>query len=52
MAEADVEQACEIALSHPYWNPRPVERDGLMALLANAWAGNPPRVDARSRDRI
>jgi maleylacetate reductase len=52
MAEADVEQACEIALSHPYWNPRPVERDGLMALLANAWAGNPPGVDARSRDRI
>jgi maleylacetate reductase len=42
MAEADVAQACEIALANPYWNPQPIERDRLMTLLANAWAGKSP----------
>jgi maleylacetate reductase len=49
MTEANVAQACEIALANPYWNPRPIERDGLMTLLANAWAGKPPRTASESR---
>jgi len=24
-----------------YWNPRPLERDGILALLRRAWAGEP-----------
>lgn len=43
MAEADVDRAAEIALSKPYWNPRPLEVEGLRALLRRAWAGVPPQ---------
>jgi maleylacetate reductase len=42
MAEADLDRACDIALANPYWNPRPIEREGLRQLLQNAWAGHPP----------
>lgn len=42
MAEADIEKAVEIALKNPYWNPRPLEADGLRALLNRAWAGEAP----------
>ena len=44
MAEADICRACDIALANPYWNPRPVERDGLMQLLSDAWNGRAPRA--------
>ena len=42
LAEGDLDRAAEIAAEDPYWNPRPVERDGVRALLAAAWAGEPP----------
>ena len=42
MKEADLDRACAIALSNPYWNPRPIERDALRLLLQNAWEGQPP----------
>ncbi|MGE4124025.1 MAG: maleylacetate reductase [Pusillimonas sp.] len=42
MAESDLEKALEIALKNPYWNPRPLEADGLRALLKRAWAGEAP----------
>jgi maleylacetate reductase len=42
MAESDLDRACDIALSNPYWNPRTIERAGLRQLLQNAWAGRPP----------
>ena len=42
LAEGDLDLAAEIATEAPYWNPRPVERDGIRALLAAAWAGDPP----------
>ena len=32
----------ELALANPYWNPRPIEADGLERLLDNAWAGVRP----------
>lgn len=43
MAEHDLPRAVEVALSKPYWNPRPIERGPLAAMLANAWAGHDPQ---------
>jgi maleylacetate reductase len=42
MQESDLDRACEIALSNPYWNPRPIEREPLRSLLRNAWSGSSP----------
>jgi maleylacetate reductase len=42
LAAADLDRAAEVAAEDPYWNPRPVERGGIRALLAAAWAGEPP----------
>ncbi len=42
MAEAELDRACDIALSNPYWNPRPIERQGIRQLLQDAWAGQRP----------
>jgi maleylacetate reductase len=38
-----LEQATDLALLKPYWNPRPLERDGIRALLDDAWHGRRPR---------
>lgn len=43
LKEADLDRACEIALSNPYWNPRPIEKVSLWALLQRAWEGAEPR---------
>jgi maleylacetate reductase len=43
LLESDLDRACEVALSNPYWNPRPVEERPLRALLQRAWEGSPPR---------
>ena len=43
MQEADLDRACDIAMSNPYWNPRPIEREALRLLLHDAWIGDPPR---------
>jgi maleylacetate reductase len=43
MKESDLDDACDIALSNPYWNPRPIERAPIRALLQNAWEGNKPQ---------
>ena len=42
--ETDIEKATEIALKNPYWNPRPLEAEGLRALLRRAWAGDAPQA--------
>lgn len=42
MPEAGIAQAADLAAANPYPNPRPIERDPLMALLRRAWAGSPP----------
>lgn len=42
MRQQDLEQACEIALANPYWNPRPIEAAPLRQLLQRAWAGQQP----------
>jgi maleylacetate reductase len=40
-----INTACEVALSNPYWNPRPVDREPLMSLLRRAHAGDPPQTE-------
>jgi len=37
-----LERATDLALLNPYWNPRPLERDGIRALLDDAWHGRRP----------
>ncbi|MDR6535100.1 maleylacetate reductase [Variovorax soli] len=46
MREADLDQAAELAVSNPYWNPRPfgpAELGAIRALLQRAYEGAPPR---------
>ncbi|KAG0645624.1 Maleylacetate reductase [Hyphodiscus hymeniophilus] len=43
--EEDVDKAAEIAVSNPYWNPRPVEKGPITELLRRAWAGEEARAD-------
>lgn len=43
LAETDLERAADLAVQNPYWNPRPVERDAVLALLTRAWAGDAPQ---------
>ncbi|MEX2696616.1 maleylacetate reductase [Rhizobium mongolense] len=45
MPEDGISEACSIALSNPYWNPRPLEREPLERLLQRAWAGSPPVME-------
>ncbi|MCB1334834.1 MAG: maleylacetate reductase [Roseivivax sp.] len=42
LSEADLDRAAGIAAQNPYWNPRPVERGAIRALLQDAWAGTAP----------
>jgi maleylacetate reductase len=42
LAEADLDHAADLAVLNPYWNPRPVERDTIRALLQRAWTGARP----------
>jgi maleylacetate reductase len=44
LAEDDIDRAAALAVEAPYWNPRPVERDAVRALLSAAWEGAPPAV--------
>ena len=39
-ARADLDRAAEIALANPYWNPRPIDRPSIRALLQAAWEGD------------
>lgn len=45
MPESGIEQATELAMSNPYWNPRPLEWEAVRSCIARAWAGEPPRND-------
>ncbi len=42
MKEGDLDRAADLAAANPYWNPRPVTRDGIRQLLQAAWAGDQP----------
>jgi maleylacetate reductase len=43
--ESDLDRATDLALTNAYWNPRPLERKALRALLQRAWEGAPPDAD-------
>jgi maleylacetate reductase len=42
LKEADLDRAADLATANPYWNPRPVTRDGIRRLLQAAWSGATP----------
>jgi maleylacetate reductase len=42
MKAADLDRAAELATQNPYYNPRPVTREGIRALLDDAYHGRPP----------
>ncbi|MEP2990328.1 MAG: maleylacetate reductase [Parasphingorhabdus sp.] len=42
MPEDGIDQAVEITLANPYWNPRPLEREGVGEIIRAAWAGDRP----------
>jgi maleylacetate reductase len=44
MPAEGIAQAAELAVANPYWNPRPVERDQIFALLKRAWEGTAPTI--------
>jgi maleylacetate reductase len=48
LEESDLDRAADLAVAHPYANPRPVERGPIRDLLQRAWAGEPPRTDRNS----
>jgi alcohol dehydrogenase class IV len=42
MKETDLDRAADIAAQNPYYNPRPVTREGIRALLQDAFEGRRP----------
>ncbi|MEQ6332654.1 maleylacetate reductase [Sphingobium sp. MK2] len=42
MPQTAIEDAADIALASPYWNPRPLERNAIVRLLTRAWQGAVP----------
>jgi alcohol dehydrogenase class IV len=43
MPNTGLDDAVDNALAQPYWNPRPLDREGVRGLLDDAWHGRPPR---------
>jgi maleylacetate reductase len=42
LTEADLDKAAGIATENPYWNPRPIDKPSIRALLQQAWEGLRP----------
>lgn len=42
LSEVDLDRAAAIAVENPYWNPQPIDRDAIRALLQRAWEGARP----------
>ncbi len=42
MPASGLDRAADLAVTDPYWNPRPIERSGIRQLLQNAWEGVRP----------
>jgi maleylacetate reductase len=39
-----------LAVASPYWNPRPIERAAIRALLQDAYDGRPPPGTSSHQD--
>jgi alcohol dehydrogenase class IV len=46
MPEAGLDRAADLAVANPYWNPRPIERAAIRALLDDAFHGRRPGATA------
>ena len=44
MPESGNDQAAELAVKNPYWNPRGIEREAIRELIARAWRGDAPQT--------
>jgi alcohol dehydrogenase class IV len=44
MPETAIDGATAAAMANPYWNPRPFDASAIRSLIADAWAGRPPRL--------
>ncbi len=42
--ESDIDRAADLALENPYWNPRSIDRDGVRALIEDAYHGRRPNL--------
>jgi maleylacetate reductase len=42
MPQSGLDRAVDLALADPYWNPRPLNRGAIRALLQDAWEGRRP----------
>ncbi|TNC47286.1 maleylacetate reductase [Rubellimicrobium rubrum] len=42
LTEADLDRAADLSVENPYWNPRPVTREGVREMLQQAWQGQEP----------
>jgi maleylacetate reductase len=42
MRREQLDQAADLAVQNPYYNPRPVTREGIRGLLENAFEGRRP----------
>jgi alcohol dehydrogenase class IV len=47
MPREGLERAAQLAAENPYFNPRPVQYEGILELLTRAWHGERPGVDTR-----
>jgi maleylacetate reductase len=43
MSDGGLDHAADLAVASPYWNPRPIERAAIRALLQDAYDGRPPQ---------
>jgi alcohol dehydrogenase class IV len=48
MPPEGIERAAELAVTSPYPNPRPLEREAIRALLDDAFHGRRPRQNAKT----
>ena len=46
MPESGLDRAADLAVANPYWNPRPIERAAIRALLDDAFIGRRPDATA------
>ena len=52
MKESDLERAVALATTNPYYNPRPVTRQGVRALLDDAFHGRRPAASSVQAGRL
>jgi alcohol dehydrogenase class IV len=46
LKETDLDRAADLAVQNPYYNPRPLTREGIRTVLENAFRGVRPRAEA------